>query len=162
MLGDQPKKPIPSQRSLHQQKDHQLIFPSARRDQIPHCGRDNQWGQLYVWESSLLSICVVIQSYLKGLKSRQRLRRHAAPACRRSWHFLSRSPTVALCSPGEWEDLQGVSRHYESYRPLCSPSVPIPIINIRCSTFINSLAISCNQAHHPHRSVVRRHLIEAT
>jgi len=84
---------------------------------------------------------------------------------RRLWLFLFRSPTVGVClffRSGEWEDLQGVSRHYESYQPRCSPSVPIPIINIQCSTFIHSLAISRNQAHRAHRSVLRRHLTEAT
>ena len=42
---------------------------------------DNQWDQLYGWESSLLSICAVIQSYLEDFKSPRRLKWHTTAAC---------------------------------------------------------------------------------
>ena len=84
VLGDQPKKPISSQRSLHQRKDHRLISHRPDTTIFPHCGRNNQWDRLYGRQPSVLPVCVVIQSSLKDLKSRQRLRGRATPACRHS------------------------------------------------------------------------------
>jgi len=88
VLGDQLKKPISTQRSLHQQKHHRPIShpPDATRfptvDEIINgtdCMDGNLLFSLSVW---LLTIGGVIQSYLNGLNS-SRLRGHVAQACRR-------------------------------------------------------------------------------